>query len=250
LNHAGDFPQDVLVLYTSHERFQLDVLEPLKVEKVAKEMGGTLAKRSNTEWLDDLRASGASQNGALEDLRAILVSGLPYALSKWLRPNDPKFDPLVEDVVQNSLLRILESLDTFEGRSKFTTWAHKITVRMALSELRRKRWMDYSLEEMVEGEDGSTLSIFPSDEIGPELATVQADMIKKVKILLEDELTEKQRAALIAIRIRGAPIAEVAERMGMTRNALYKLLHDGRLRLRARMLAEGLSPEEIISVFE
>ncbi|NOH03849.1 MAG: hypothetical protein HND47_18735 [Chloroflexi bacterium] len=35
-------------------------------------------------------------------------------------------------------------MDTFEGRSLFTTWVHKIAIRIALTELRRKRWRDAS----------------------------------------------------------------------------------------------------------
>lgn len=43
---------------------------------------------------------------------------------------------------QETLLRVLDQLDTFEGRSLFTTWVHKIAIRIALTELRRKRWRD------------------------------------------------------------------------------------------------------------
>jgi RNA polymerase sigma-70 factor (ECF subfamily) len=46
------------------------------------------------------------------------------------------------------------------------------------------------------------------------------------------------------------PLEEVARRMGTNRNALYKLLHDARQRLKRKMEAEGLSSEEILSAFE
>jgi hypothetical protein len=36
----------------------------------------------------------------------------------------------------------------------------------------------------------------------------------------------------------------------MNRNALYKLLHDARMRLKKRLEKEGLTPQEVMSVFE
>jgi RNA polymerase sigma-70 factor (ECF subfamily) len=63
-------------------------------------------------------------------------------------------------------------------------------------------------------------------------------------------LTDKQRTALVATRIHGMPLEEVARRMGTNRNALYKLLHDARQRLKKKMEAEGLSPEEVLHAFE
>jgi RNA polymerase sigma-70 factor (ECF subfamily) len=42
---------------------------------------------------------------------------------------------------------------------------------------------------------------------------------------------------------------EVAHRMGTSRNALYKLLHDARVRLRHRLEREGLPPQEVLEMF-
>jgi RNA polymerase sigma-70 factor (ECF subfamily) len=75
-------------------------------------------------------------------------------------------------------------------------------------------------------------------------------MLAQVQRLIMEELTDKQRQAMTAISIQGMPIEEVARRMNTTRNALYKLLHDARLRLKHRMAQEGLTPEDVLSVFE
>jgi len=48
----------------------------------------------------------------------------------------------------------------------------------------------------------------------------------------------------------GMPLEEVARRMGTNRNALYKLLHDARRRLQKRMIAEGLSAQDVLAAFE
>ena len=210
-----------------------------------------MTERSNEQWVDDLDAPGEAQEIALGDLRAIVMRGLPYALSKWLTPSDPEFDSLSEEVAQDTLLRVLESLHTFEGRSKFTTWVHKIAVRIALTELRRKRWRDVSLDELTENAPGQgPLGVLTAHVAGPEVVAEQSDMIAHLQRVISEELTEKQREALIATRIHGMPMEEVARRMGTNRNALYKLLHDARLRLKTRLEEEGLSPGDVMAAFE
>jgi RNA polymerase sigma-70 factor (ECF subfamily) len=207
--------------------------------------------RSNDEWIRDLSEPGPAQEAALADLRAIIVRGLPYALSKWLSPSEPQFQSLVEETTQETLLRVLSHLHTFQGRSKFTTWVHKIAVRNAITELRRKRWKDTSLEDLLEGNGAMEgLSIMADVGPGPEVSTEQSELLEQVRKIIAEELTEKQRNAIVAIRIHGMPVEEVASRMGMTRNALYKLIHDARLKLKQRMTETGLPPEQVLASFE
>ncbi len=207
-------------------------------------------KRSNSEWIEHLSSDGDEKEEALTDLRAVIVRGLPYALSSWLSPADPQFDDLIEEVAQETLLRVLTHMDTFEGRSQFTTWVQKIAVRQAITELRRKRWQDTSLDGLLEVEGttvGTRLMVDPSPS--PELITEQSEMMEQIQRLIKEALTEKQSKAMIAIRVHGMPIEEVAKRMDMTRNALYKLLHDARIRLKKRMEEEGLTPEDVLASF-
>jgi RNA polymerase sigma factor (sigma-70 family) len=207
--------------------------------------------RSNETWLSDLRAEGEPRETALSDLREVVAHGLPYALSRWLSPDDPLFTPLVEEVTQETLLRVLDQLDTFEGRSMFTTWVHKIAVRIALTDLRRKRWQDASLDEMLDNEETPPPPRLMADHSpGPEAVAEQADMIAHVRRILDQELTPKQREALILLGIQDIPLEEAARRMKTNRNALYKLLHDARLRLKQRLTAEGLNAQEVLAAFE
>jgi RNA polymerase sigma-70 factor (ECF subfamily) len=210
-----------------------------------------MPQRTNEEWLAALRSPGVEQEAALGDLHAILLKGLPYALSTWLPPDSPQFSALSEEVAQETLLRVLDRLDTFEGRSQFTTWAHKIAVRLALTELRRKRWEEVSLDDLLEGDETPPPSRLESgSEPSPEDYVEGGDLIGRVRRIIAEELTDKQRRALVAIAIQGMPVDEVARRLGTNRNALYKLLHDARLRLRRRLEEQGLTPSEVLSVFE
>jgi RNA polymerase sigma-70 factor (ECF subfamily) len=203
-----------------------------------------MRERTNEEWLSDLR--GPEQSAALADLRAFLVRGLRYALVSYSNVDDV----LIEDFAQDALLRILGALDTFRGESKFTTWAQKIAVRVAFTELRRRRWQDVSLDDIVDAHD---LDFVPDMMIdpsaGPDRQATQRIFLETLQRLIATELTDKQRKALVAVRIQGMPLEEVARRMGTNRNALYKLLHDARQKLKRKMVEEGLTPEEVLAAF-
>ena len=203
-----------------------------------------MTERTNEEWLAALR--GPEQAEALADLRAFLVRGLRYALA-----NRSDVDEQIrEDFAQDALLKILNALDTFRGESRFTTWAQKIAVNVAFTELRRRRWQDTSLEAITEG---MSLDFVPDMLIdrsaGPDQQAVQSAFLETLRRLIATELTDKQRQALIAIRIQGMPLEEVASRMGTNRNALYKLLHDARQRLKKKLEEEGLSPQDVLAAF-
>lgn len=210
-----------------------------------------MAGRSNTEWLRALRSTGEERDAALADLRSELIKGLSRGLVGWVETDGPEFSALTEDFADEALMRVLGHLDEFEGRSRFTTWVYKIAIRVALTELRRRRWQDVSLDRLLEGEPGVLAPRqFPDPVAGPELTTERAELLQRVEHLIATELTRKQAAALVAVTIRGMPLEEVAGRMGMKRNALYKLLHDARLRLQKALAREGLTPAEIVTVFE
>lgn len=210
-----------------------------------------MTTRSNEQWLSDLQANGEQKEAALADLRTIIARGLPFALSRWLSPSSPQFESLTEEVTQETLLRVLDQLHTFEGRSMFTTWVHKIAIRIALTELRRKRWQDSSLDEMVDNEEiPVSPRILEDSGPTPEQTAERADMLVRVRRVIDEELTERQRRALIMLGLQGMPMEEAAKRLNTNRNALYKLLHDARLRLKQRLQTEGLDAQEVLAAFE
>ena len=211
-----------------------------------------MLKRTNEQWINDLKAEGEQRESALAELRQVILTGLPYALNKWIPTNDPRFASLAEEVAQDTLLRVLDRLGTFEGRSQFTTWVHKIAVRIALTELRRKRWENVSLDELGEGEETPPMESLMMDHQAstPEEIVEGANMMQRLQRIIAEELTDKQRQAMMAIAIKGMPLEEVARRMGTNRNTLYKLMHDTRLRLKRRLAQEGLTPQDVLAVFE
>jgi RNA polymerase sigma-70 factor, ECF subfamily len=202
-----------------------------------------LEERTNEQWVQAL--GGQGQGRALNDLRVILVRGLKASLRARVRSG---LDEIVEDFAQEALIKIMSNLDSFRGESRFTTWAQKIAVRVAFTELRRLRWQDVSLDEALERHEhtGSRASAFADAARTPEEATARAEVVDSVRMFVDQELTERQRVAMTVVMFEGLPLEEAARRMGTNRNALYKLLYDARKRLKKRLEREGFTPEEVL----
>lgn len=202
--------------------------------------------RTNEEWLTDLR--GPDPDLAIEDLSKVLRRGLIYTLSSRIKTD---LETQVDDFTQDAILRILDKLDTFRGESRFTTWAQKVAVRVAFTELRRQRWKDISIEDLMPEDSGDFTPLVLADPSpDPEKLATQTLFTEMIETMLNEDLTERQRAAMLAIMKGGMPIEEVAKRMDTNRNALYKLLHDARKQMRKALLQKGLTPQEVIEAFE
>lgn len=203
---------------------------------------------SNEQWLTMLQGpeSSPEKGQAIDELGDILLRGMGHALRS--RTEIDATD--IEDFVQDALLRILDNLDSFKGESRFTTWAQKIAVRVALTELRRRRWQDKSLDGMVEQFEGDYMPrMFASKAAGPEDEALRSTVMATLKQAIEEKLTDKQREAMVAVRIQGMPLEEVARRMDTNRNTMYKLLHDARQKLLKELQGMGMTAEEMLSVF-
>lgn len=219
--------------------------------------GVSVPDRTNQEWLRDLAEDAPNRAEALEALRERLKRGLFYYLSRErgdlaAHPAE-EIQQMAEDFAQEALLRILSNLDSFRGDSQFTTWAMRIAVRLVISELRRLRYRDFSLDSLVDGNenraaDAHALTIADGDS--PERSAEKRDAWLRIERALSEALTARQRAAFEALILQGVPLDIVAEQLNTNRNALYKLIFDARRKLRQHLEAQGLSPDYILALFE
>lgn len=197
--------------------------------------------RDNATWLTHLRGEKPVQQAALSDLREALLRGLRRALLS----RSVVDESFLEDAVQDALVRILDRIDQYEGRSAFPTWATSIAIRVAMSELRRKRWKDVSLDDVVTDTDFTAIRTVDNEPL-PDRQWEQRDVLETLYRLIDSELTGKQRTALLA-ELKGMPQEEIARQLGSNRNAVYKLTHDARKRLKRGLDAAGYQAEDIPS---
>ncbi len=191
-------------------------------------------------WVERLQEGSADRERAIAELRSYLIRGLSRSLTHRY---GGRID--VEDVVQLALLKILDSLPSFRNQSRFTTWATAIAVRIGISQLRRHFYRDISLDTSSPGEslridvvDSSTQAL--GDEAD------RSRLISTLQKLIDEVLTEKQRLAIRGT-LEGLPIEEIAARLSSNRNAVYKLVHDARVRLREGFEALGMTATEIMT---
>jgi RNA polymerase sigma-70 factor (ECF subfamily) len=210
--------------------------------------------RTNDEWTRALRGDGDAQAAALHELRAILVRAARFTLQRRLgrvgSPGSFDVDQLAEDCAQNALVAILDRLADFRGDSRFTTWAYKFAINMALVASRRESWKRVSLDALLEQAGPSTWRLDAHALAGdPEQAARRAEAWKVIEEVIETELSERQRQALKAVVIDDVPLDELVRHWGSSRNAVYKLLHDARWKLKTRLEARGFAPREILGMF-
>jgi RNA polymerase sigma-70 factor (ECF subfamily) len=202
-----------------------------------------MQERTNEQWLAELR--GPNPDEALADLYDLLVRGLRAALGG----RADGVDANIGDFAQEALIKIVSNLDSFREESHFTTWAKKIAMNVALTELKRRRWRDVSLQDLLDRRTATGRGL-SDPQLTPEQVAFQNMVVAKLRRTIDEELTDRQREAVVAVILEGMPISEVARRMGTNQNALYKLLHDARKKLKVRMEAAGLSPQEVLAAFD
>lgn len=194
---------------------------------------------SEDNWVRRLR--GPERDAALQELRAVLVRGLSRSLAQ--RGGGEAF---AEDVAQDALVRILDSLDTFSGRSRFTTWAMAVAMRVAISELRRRHFQDRSLDQVTGGED-LLFEIADADDTAPGDESERDEIINELRRQVDERLSPRQRTAVQAA-LSGMPVDEIARRMESNRNNVYKTIYDARQKLKQGLEAAGISAADVQAV--
>jgi RNA polymerase sigma-70 factor (ECF subfamily) len=152
-------------------------------------------------------------------------------------------DAFLEDVVQETCIKILEKLGTFEGRSKFRTWAVTIAVRTAVSKMRKRDWQNVSLDSVTSDTEFEPQSGIDAPE-AIDRANSRSSLLGRLKELIDSELTERQWTAITA-ELAGMPLAQIADKLGSNTNSLYKMLHDARKKLRRGLEESGFTSDDV-----
>ena len=193
-------------------------------------------------WLAGLRGHGPARDDALRRLHALLLGAARFEVARR-RPSLPHLrgDDLPDIAMQaadDALMSVLRRLDDFRGDSRFSTWAYKFALLEAAVKLRRRAWQ--GREVPLEPE---AWAVFATNGHTPQDDAEQALLIEEVRRAMDERLTPHQREVLVALALNGVPIDVLSERLGTTRGALYKTLHDARRKLRGHLGACGIAPD-------
>jgi RNA polymerase sigma-70 factor (ECF subfamily) len=190
------------------------------------------------DWHLDLQAEGARRDEAVALLHGLLLRAARFEVFRrrgsLSQLSAVELDELAQEAADDAAVSVLRRLDDFRGESSFRTWAYKFALLEAAVKVRRRAWRDR--EVTLEPEQWESLAHAGP---GPDDDVESGALLDAVREGIRTALTPRQRQVLVSTVLEGVPIDVLAERLGSNRNALYKMLHDARRRLREHVAAAG-----------
>lgn len=189
-------------------------------------------------WVQRLREDGPEREVAVAELHALLLKAARFEIGRrgaerrHLRGGDE--EDLAQQAADDALVAVLGKLDEFRGESRFTTWAYKFALLEAAVRVRRRAWQGRE----VPLEDAAWGTLADAGAAAGRRAQ-DAELFAALREEIEHGLGPRQREVLVAVALNDVPIDVLAERLGSTRGALYKNLHDARRKLRQALAARG-----------
>lgn len=187
-------------------------------------------------WWLDLTDDGPAGQRALARLHDLLLRASRrqvWRLHDSLPGAGPnEIDDLAQQAADDALVAVLRRLGSFEGRSRFTTWAYKFAIFHAGVAVRRQAWRNREVP---------LPDTLPVVDTSPSPASVSEGLhlARALHDAIATQLTPHQRRVVLALVVEEVPIDVLADRLGTNRNALYKALHDARRRLRQALTDSG-----------
>jgi RNA polymerase sigma-70 factor (ECF subfamily) len=199
--------------------------------------------RESQEWLDSLHADGRAREEAIARLHALLLRAARFEVARRSAAmpdlRGKALDDLALESADDALVAVLAKIDDFRRQSRFTTWVYKFALLEAAVKMRRRPWRGREIP--------LEMTLRPETDKGdrsPHSQVARNELLGVVRDAIDSELTTHQREILVAVALNGVPIDVLAERLGTTRGALYKTIHDARAKLRRKLEADGYSLEE------
>jgi RNA polymerase sigma-70 factor, ECF subfamily len=213
-------------------------------ESTAAAVPSPILDPDSQEWLAALRSTGATRDGAVARLHDLLLRAARYEVARR-RPTLPhlrgdELADIAQEAADDATVSVLARLDDFRGLSRLSTWAYKFALLEAAVKLRRRAWQGRELP--LEPEQWTFVPA-PGPTAGEEAE--RSELLDAIRDGIRAALSPHQRRVLVALALNGVPIDVLAERLGSTRGALYKTLHDARKKLRAHLESAGFDLEDL-----
>jgi RNA polymerase sigma-70 factor, ECF subfamily len=189
--------------------------------------------------VEALRPGAPGHDEAVRELHALLLRAARFEVSRrrgaLSHVRGEELEDIAMQAADDALMAVLAKLDDYRGDSRFSTWAYKFALLEAGVRLRRRAWQER--EVVLAGESWPAM-VDQRPDVHDALES--RETLDALRAAMAETLTTHQREVFVALALNGVPIDVLAERLGTTRGALYKTLHDARRKLRRELAAAGL----------
>lgn len=141
-----------------------------------------------------------------------------------------------EETAQDVFLKVYRTLNTYEQKSKFSTWLYTIAYRTALDRTRKKQLDVYSVDD-----DDTYLQIADHSGMQPDEPLIQHDLNTRIQVAIS-QLKPVDATLITLFYLKENSVKEVAEIMDLSVTNVKTKLHRLRETLKVH-LAQHLKEE-------
>ena len=189
--------------------------------------------------IDLLTEARAGSDAAFEEIQRFYSPRLYRRIHSIIRNRED-----AEDALQDTFLRAFAALNSFQGRSQFSTWLMKIAINTALMAIRRRRARpEVSFEPRSDhGDEIASLDIVDK-ALNPEQVCIRKQQHYNMARAIE-RLDPKSRSAVAIWVSKDCSMKEAAESLNVSVASVKARLHRARKRL-SRSRVQSYTPKNI-----
>lgn len=183
-------------------------------------------------WWHRLHGCESVRTYAIEDLHERLRREAKFhvrqrvsTLSAFPRSD---IDDLATQAADDALIALLRKLGDYRGESQFLTWARRFAALDAQVSVRRRLGRD---RVETSRDPDHVLGVADPGSSVPERVEMR-ERLRSVTKVINNGLTVRQRAVLVAVAVDGVSTDTLAGELKTTPGAIYKTLHDARVKIR------------------
>ncbi len=153
---------------------------------------------------------------------------------------------LAQDLVQETFIRVLRSIGSYEHRGAFSTWLYRIATNLCRDQLRKKRLPMVSLHDYYTTSSGER--VYVKDRVADDAAGSDEEMAASrqeelVRRLIAG-LPEEQRIVILMKEYQGLTFREISEVLDLPDSTVKSRLYNGLRSMRTQLERSGFTGTE------
>jgi RNA polymerase sigma-70 factor (ECF subfamily) len=198
-------------------------------------MPGRPLDAESLSWWSRLHAVDPVRHCAIAELHERLRREARFHIHRragcWSDFPRSEVEDLAVQAADDALLVLLRKLEDYRGDSQFWTWARRFAELEASVSMRRR----LGHERRISGDPERALMTVVAPGGSVQERVEVREVLQAVSELIVAALTTRQRIVMVAIAINGVSVRTLASDLDTTPGAIYKTLHDARVKLRVQL---------------